>query len=143
MRIDFHSNVNQPLDYACRLVRKALAAQCRMMVCVQDENQLTQFDQLLWTFSVTDFLPHVIVKLVDQITVQRTPVLLTLALDEGVISLAQPNTILINLSESVPASFTQFERLIEIVSSVATQAGRERYRFYQQQGHQLNHINAK
>lgn len=145
MRIDFHSNVQQPLDYACRLIRKALAAQCRLLVCHQDENQLVEFDQLLWTFSATDFLPHVIFKHADQVSAERTPVWLALVSDVEVVNLVQPNTILLNLSESVPAHFAQFERLIEIVahSASATQAGRERYRFYQQQGYQLNHINAQ
>jgi DNA polymerase III subunit chi len=143
-RIDFHSNVQQPLDYACRLIRKALAAQCRLVVYHQDEHQLAQLDRLLWTFSATDFLPHVVLKSADQAITERTPVWLTLAPEE-VAGVVQPNTILLNLSERVPANFTQFERLIEIVpqSTSATQAGRERYRFYQQQGYQLNHINAK
>lgn len=150
-RIDFHSSVSNQLDYAYRLVRKALAAQCKLMVCHQDKDQLTQFDQLLWSFSSTDFLPHVVLNQGNHLLAQHTPVLLALASDADVFSLISEvgtnlhNEILINLSEAVPGNFAEFERLIEIVpqEEKSTQAGRERYRFYQQQGYQLNHIIAK
>jgi DNA polymerase-3 subunit chi len=145
-RIDFHSNVSNQLDYACRLVRKALAAQCRMVVRHQDPAQLAEFDELLWSFSASDFLPHTAAQNDANSIDSVTPVLLSLH--------QPPNTpvqpfahqqILLNLSTQVPADFTRFERLIEIVpqDTVATQSGRERYRFYQQQGYQLNHITAK
>ena len=153
-RIDFHSNVSNQLDYACRLVRKALAAQCKLIVRHQDEAQLAQFDQLLWTFSTTDFLPHVSLNKSPNEgrhpLASHTPVLLSLHDAEGVEQNGEQsefphNEILLNLSDKVPADFARFERLIEIVpqETQATQAGRERYRFYQQQGFQLNHINAK
>ena len=153
-RIDFHSSVSNQLDYACRLVRKALAAQCKLMVCHQDANQLAQFDQLLWAFSTTDFLPHVVLNKGTHLLAKKTPVLLALAGDAEVFGVRSEtstnqnenhNEILINLSDTVPANFAQFERLIEIVpqEEKSTQAGRERYRFYQQQGYQLNHIIAK
>lgn len=150
LRIDFHSKVSNQLDYACRLVRKALAAQCKLIVRHQDENQLKQFDQLLWEFSAADFLPHVVLKQDNLALAQHTPVILTLASDVDAFNLmseagVQCNEILINLSDTVPTNFAQFERLIEIVpqEEKSTQAGRERYRFYQQQGYQLNHIIAK
>lgn len=151
-RIDFHSNVSNQLDYACRLIRKALAAQCKLIVMHQDENQLAQFDQLLWEFSAADFLPHVVINQGSHPLAQYTPVLLTLVSDPMVSEMGvEHNEILINLSEQIPANFAQFARLIEIVpkevlaegTQEATQAGRNRYRFYQQQGYQLNHIIAK
>ena len=154
-RIDFHSSVSNQLDYACRLIRKALAAQCKLMVCHHDQNQLAQFDQLLWSFSTTDFLPHLALNEGNHLLARHTPVLLALASDAEVFSSISKtginhhkhlhNDILINLSETVPANFAQFERLIEIVpqEEKSTQAGRERYRFYQQHGYQLNHIIAK
>jgi len=137
-RIDFHSNVSSQLDYACRLTRKALSAGCRLVVRHQDQAQLDQFDQLLWSFSATDFLPHV--RATDALA-PITPVLLTLEDDPG----ADSSEILLNLSDRIPADFARFERLIEIVPQDpdATQAGRARYRQYQQQGYPLNHINAK
>jgi len=152
-RIDFHSNVGNQLDYTCRLIRKALAAQCKLIVCHQDQTQLAQLDQLLWAFSATDFLPHVALNGHGENAAQRrhhplahhTPVLLTLAANNEVATELPHNEILINLSATVPTDFSQFERLIEIVpqQEKSTHAGRERYRFYQQQGYRPNHINAK
>jgi DNA polymerase-3 subunit chi len=151
-RIDFHSNVSQPLDYACRLIRKALAANCKLIVCHQDQSQLAQLDQALWEFSATDFLPHLALNRDNYAMAQKTPVWLALANDLEVVALLaesgnQHSEIAVNLSLTVPAYFDHCQRLIEIVppptiAPEATQAGRERYRWYQQQGHQLNHINA-
>ncbi len=141
-RIDFHSNVSHPLEYACRLTRKALAAGCQLVVRHQDVAQRTEFDQLLWTFSDVDFLPHVAD---DHPLAGLTPVLLSIDTDPGAIPAYHHNDILLNLADRIPADFNRFERLIEIVPQdpESTQAGRERYRHYQQQGYPLNHINAK
>ncbi len=144
-RIDFHSNVSNQLDYACRLVRKALAANCRVTVRLESAEQLSQFDALLWAFSPSDFLPHVTLNEHGvHALAEHTPVLLTLPATEN--QGAQDNDqILLNLSTGVPADFTRFERLIEIVpqAEADTHAGRQRYRFYQQQGYPLNHIPVK
>jgi DNA polymerase-3 subunit chi len=138
-RIDFHSNVSNPLDYAGGLIRTALASQCKLIVRHQDENQLAQFDQLLWEFSATDFLPHVALNPSNLALAQQTPVLLTLASDIEIINLLLKaekecenlhNEMLINLSNTVPDNFAQFEHLIEIIpqetelTRSATQAGR-------------------
>ncbi|PRC92115.1 DNA polymerase III subunit chi [Solimicrobium silvestre] len=143
-RIDFHSNVSNQLDYACRLVRKALAAKCHLVVRHQNKEQLAQFNQLLWEFSATDFLPHVAIHEGPHPLTQHTPVLLSLDAESDIPESTHMQ-ILLNLSDQVPTDFARFERLIEIVpqAAQATQAGRERYRFYQQQGYQLNHIHAK
>jgi len=139
-RIDFHSNVGNQLDYACRLTRKALGAGCKLVVLHADAAQLAEFDQLLWSFSGPDFLPHVAVG--DRLA-NHTPVLLCVPGD-GTENVSH-REILLNLSAAVPDDFAQFERLIEIVpqDEQATQAGRQRYRHYQQQGFPLNHITAK
>jgi len=139
-RIDFHSNVSNQLEYACRLTRKALAAGCQLVVRHQNQTQLAEFDQLLWAFSETDFLPHVTVH--DPLA-RHTPVLLSLEAGNDSDSDYQHNQILLNLSDQIPADFARHERLIEIVPQESMQAGRERYRYYQQQGYQLNHITAK
>lgn len=141
-RIDFHSNVSNQLDYACRLTRKALAAGCKLVVRHQSEAQRAEFDQLLWAFSEFDFLPHVTM---PHHLAEYTPVLLSLEAENDAEVIYHHNEILLNLSDKIPADFAHFERLIEIVPQEAktTEAGRARYRYYQQHGFQLNHINAK
>lgn len=133
-RIDFHSNVPNKIAYACRLVRKARAANCRVVLFTADKADLMTLDQLLWTFSELDFLPHV---MVNDPLAATTPVILTDSDNEDL----PHHQILINLSAGTPAHFARFERMFEIVSCDDTDkaAGRERYRFYQQRGYPLTH----
>jgi DNA polymerase-3 subunit chi len=133
-RIDFHSNVPDKIGYACRLVRKAHAADCRVVLFAQDRAQLAALDQALWTFSELDFLPHVAA---DDAWAAQTPIVLT-ANDQQPLPHHQ---ILINLSPNTPNHFAQFERMLEIVSTETADAsaGRERYRFYKQRGYPLTH----
>jgi DNA polymerase-3 subunit chi len=132
-RIDFHSKVADKISYTCRLVRKARAADCQIVIFTDDQEQLKALDEALWTFSDRDFLPHV---MAGDAFAAQTPIILTS--DDRVLPHHQ---VLINLSTSTPAQFAQFERMLEIVSTNADDAaaGRERYRSYQQRGYQLTH----
>jgi DNA polymerase-3 subunit chi len=134
-RIDFHSNVPDKIAYACRLVRKARAANCLIVMFTDDRRQLAALDEALWTFSDLDFVPHV---MADNTLAAQTPVILS-ASDTADLPHHQ---ILVNLSTAAPAHFARFERLFEIVSSedADKSAGRERYRFYQQRGYPLTHF---
>lgn len=133
-RIDFHSNVPDKIAYSCRLVRKARAANCNIVLFAGDRNALNTLDQLLWTFSELEFLPHVVAG--DPLA-GSTPIILT---DNEQAELPH-HQVLINLSQTTPAHFARFERMFEIVSSDDADklAGRERYRFYQQRGYPLTH----
>ncbi len=141
-RIDFHSNVPDKINYTCRLIRKARAANCRVIVYESDPSQLDMLNEALWTFSETDFLPHV---MLNAPLMEQTPVILT-----GDDRAKFPHhELLINLTRSVPGDLSRFERIIEVISSDPqdTLAGRERYRHYQQQSQQqgltLTHTIAK
>ncbi|CAN5373618.1 DNA polymerase III subunit chi [soil metagenome] len=137
-RIDFYSNVPDKINYACRLVRKACAANCRVVLLSKDTAELTQLDEALWTFSQADFLPHVIA---GDVLAERTPIVLSA---DDAIEFPH-HQILINLSDRTPDHFARFERLIEVVSAddADKSAGRERYRFYQQRGYALTHFVAE
>jgi DNA polymerase-3 subunit chi len=137
-RIDFHSNVPNKIAYACRLVRKARAANCQIVMFNNDRSQLAALDEALWTFSDLDFLPHVMAG--DPLAGQ-TPIILT---DNDTADLPH-HQILVNLSTDSPGHFARFERMFEIVSADEADklAGRERYRFYQQRGYPLTHFIAE
>ncbi len=134
-RIDFHSNVPDKIAYSCRLVRKARAANCRIVLLVGDRAGLMTLDQALWTFSELDFVPHV---LAGDPLAATTPVVL---IDSDAAELPH-HQVLINLSANTPAHFARFERMFEIISAddADKAAGRERYRFYQQRGYPLTHF---
>ncbi len=137
-RIDFHSNVADKIHYTCRLIRKARAADCRIIVFDNDRAQLDLLNEALWTFSESDFLPHV---LIDDPLVAQTPIILT----ENDQAVFPHHELLINLTQIVPNDFSKFARIIEVIATGQqdTLAGRERYRHYQQQGISLTHITAK
>lgn len=137
-RIDFHSNVPSKIAYACRLVRKARAANCQIVIRTDGHEDLASLDQALWTFSDQDFLPHV---MASDALAHMTPVILT---DSDEVALPH-HQILINLSPVTPSNFARFERMFEIISTedADKQLGRERYRFYQQRGYPLTHFVAE
>lgn len=134
-RIDFYSNIDNPIVYTCRLARKVRAAKSSLVIFSDDRQLLLQLDKTLWTFSELDFLPHV---MSSHPLAAQTPIVLT---DNDALDLPH-HQILINLSRVVPQCLAQFERVLEIISLDETDksAGRERYRFYQQQGYSLTHF---
>jgi DNA polymerase-3 subunit chi len=136
-RIDFHTNVPDKVAYACRLVRKAWAANNRVVLMTEDSAQLAELNATMWDFSATDYLPHVLIT--DELAAQ-TPILLTDS-DEAEL----PHThkeLLVNLSRRAPSQMTQFARMIEVISSQEDDAaaGRKRYVAYKQQDYPLTHF---
>lgn len=136
-RIDFHSNVPNKIAYACRLTRKARAANCQIVLLTKDRQDLMTLDQALWTFSELEFLPHV---MAGDPLAASTPIILT---DSHEAELPH-HQVLVNLSAATPPHFARFERMIEIISAddEDRSAGRARYRFYQQRGYPLTHFDA-
>lgn len=134
-RVDFHSKVPDKIAYACRLVRKARAADMKVVLFAADRAQLAALDEALWTFSEQDFVPHVMAG--DELAAM-TPVIL--AHDAG--QELPHHQVLVNLSRETPAHFARFERMFEVVSTDEDDllAGRERYRQYQQRGYPLTHF---
>lgn len=134
-RIDFHSSVPDQLGYACRLVRKARAANWRVVLLTKDRTELMALDERLWTFSELDFIPHV---QANDPLATNTPVILTDSDDAEL----PHHQILVNLSARTPTHFARFERMFEIISADEADkiAGRERYRHYQQRGYPLTHF---
>jgi DNA polymerase-3 subunit chi len=134
-RIDFHTNVPDKIAYACRLVRKALAAKNKIVMLTDDATQLAELDAALWEFSSVDFLPHVPA---SDALAASTPIIL---IDNDEADL--PHTeLLVNLSRRAPNNVGQFERMIEVISSNEEDAaaGRKRYVAYKQQDYPLTHF---
>ena len=134
--IEFHANADDKLHYSCRLIRKAVRSGAKAVV-VAEADTLMQLDQLLWSYSNTEFLPHC---LADSLKTTRTasPVLLVEQLTGPVTELAS-DSVLINLGQQVPVNFERFERLIEIASGHAEdrQAALGRWKYYKDRGYAL------
>jgi DNA polymerase-3 subunit chi len=133
-RIDFHFNVDHRVHYACRVTRKARAANKRIVVYARSAERLSQYDSALWTFSALDFLPHVHV---GSPLAAATPILL--AFDSAT---APASDVLLTLDDDTPPDFTalfaRYERVIEVVSRDEADRARARSRFktYREKGFQ-------
>lgn len=140
--VEFHTGVDEPLVFACRLLRKAYRRGVRVVVTAPPA-LLARLDRELWTFDERDFVPHV--RCASGAAVPRTADRTLIWLVDGEPPADAPS-VLVNLGASRVAEPERFERIIEIVSDDADdlQAGRLRWRDYQQLGlplkrHPLNH----
>jgi len=134
--VEFHFNVGDKLDYSCRLLRKAHAGGAKLLVTA-DSVMLAQLDQMLWTLSATEFLPHCRSDAPPATLALSAIVLAASALEPDLEGRAMG--VLVNLGQDVPQGFESFERFIEIVSSAPDdrQAGRQRWNHYKQRGYAL------
>lgn len=131
-RIDFHLNVEDHLQYICRLVRKAFSQGLKVVCFSSDMNRLRELDDLLWTFSEDAFLPHV---MTGHAQIHETPIILTHQVED-----IRHYDLLINLDDDCPSFFARFDRLVEIVGTDEShkKLARDRYRFYKDRGYPLN-----
>lgn len=147
-RIDFHSNVNDKLEYACRLTRKIWSTTpagqaVRRIVMVGEKSDLKKLDELLWIFSRTDFLPHCFI---DDEAAAETPIVLTDDFASTSLANIPHADVLIHLGmrmpQDVPALAARFPRIVEVVAVNETErlAGRERYKAYRDLGHELHNF---
>lgn len=111
----------------CRLTEKAWELGHRIYIHAPE--RAPQLDALLWTFRDDAFLPHA---LADD------DAYAPIVIGDGDEPL-DTRYLLLNLSPSVPAFFSRFERVAEIVNDDASirEAGRERFRFYRDRGYSL------
>lgn len=134
-RIDFAFGAPDRLRMACEVAGKQFAAGRPLLVYTQDAARLAKFDSLLWGYSATAFIPHVMAD--DPLAVQ-TPILLSQAITDPFL-LTRPGCWLLNLDLQIPPHAEQFERILEIVSGhdEDKRAARERWRQYQAAGHDV------
>jgi len=134
-QVDFYIlQTPNPLEkerLACKLAEKAWQQNYRVFIYAESSTHAQQLDNLLWTFRQDSFVPHEI--LVD--SVQST---MPIYIGYGS-RIATEMTALINLTDTVPDFFFQYQRIAEIVENTETakSSGRERYRFYRDKGLEL------
>ena len=131
-QVDFYVQVDDKHETVRKLCTKALAAKARLIVWTADLATNQRLSRLLWCVPSTSFLPHCFSA--DPLSPQ-TPIILAC---EG--EAFAHDQILINLRAEVPAFFSRFERLIEIVSADDDEdkrLARERFRYYRDRGYEL------
>jgi DNA polymerase-3 subunit chi len=117
------------MQFVCRLAEKIFKDGHQVYINAASEQQLRQLDDLLWSFRQGSFLPHAVYKSNGQ---ETTPILLGHATEPD-----GPSDVLVNLAEDIPAFFSRYSRVTELVSGDDEQrdAARTRYRFYKDRGY--------
>lgn len=134
-QINFYSGSVNKLTTACRLCAKAVQQGLRVIVYTPDQSLIEKFDQLLWTFSTTSFIPHC--RNDDEVSlVEQTPVILSNRIEADTTF-----DVLLNLHHQPPPCYTEFKKIIEITdtSDEDKSAARERYRCYKNAGFDIHH----
>jgi DNA polymerase III subunit chi len=137
--VEFHTGVEEPVPFVCRLLRKAVRSGARVWVTAPAAT-LAELDRSLWTFEERDFLPHVRMPGASAAVAQRTP--LWLSTDCGGTSMVSgAPRLLVNLGAQAPADLGHLDRLIEVVAADAdgAQSGRDRWRAYKAAGLNVVH----
>ncbi len=131
--VAFHFNVPDKLAYACRLLRKILRRDARVVVQAGPE-LLEPLDRALWALAPHEFLPHCLASAAPAV------------LAASPIVLAQPGEpvphqdVLVNLGHDVPPGFGSYARLIEVVSRDDMddrERARSRWKHYKTRGYAL------
>jgi DNA polymerase-3 subunit chi len=134
MKIDFYilSQTDLQADwlFACKLVEKAYEKGHQIYIHCNNQQDAFEFDELLWQFNPSSFIPHHI-----QGEGPKPPPPVQIGYEDKP---SHIRDILINLSDSIPKQFLQFQRVCEIVREDEQQKRikREHYKFYQ--GHQFS-----
>jgi DNA polymerase-3 subunit chi len=137
-RIDFYilsERAGDRLLFTCRLADKIYTQGHALYIHTASQEQAVQLDELLWTFSPGNFLPHDLHQPAHgapiQIGYADNPFTDTDAAGDG--------QVLINLADHVPLFFSRYARVAEIVDphEARKAAGRERFRFYRERGYAL------
>ena len=147
-QIDFYilstDSSDSRLRFICRITEKAMRAKNHVFINLTNEEDAHHLNQLLWTFSQGSFIPHA---LIDQepATPPVEPVIIGLNLEQiendGIYQAKNNWDLMINLAPHVPAFFSRYTRVVEVVDSESTRKheGRDRYRFYKDRGYTLKH----
>ena len=118
--------------FACRLTEKAWRLGHRVYLLAPDQSSANQLDELLWTFSQGSFVPHAVCR-------QEADVDLHSVLIGHTEPPARLSDVLISLAAEVPAWFSRFTRVAEMVGASEDDKthARERFRFYRERGYPL------
>lgn len=117
------------LDFACKLIEKIYRAGQFCYVLTNTIEQAAVLDKQLWTFRAGSFIPH-------QIDNGAAPEYQQTVLIGGSAIPEDRQNLIVNLSDNPPDVTPKTERILEILdnSESCKQAGRQRYRHYQQLG---------
>jgi len=136
-RIDFYvQNQANQIAYErliCKITEKAWQNQHEIFLLCSNTEQLNRFDELLWTFSATSFIPHSPIcdgdgdgdgKVVILSSERKT---------------LRNHEVLINLTTDVPEHAGKFIRVIESTgyNEAMREDARKKYKYYKDRGYPI------
>lgn len=130
-QIDFYisnaTTLDQRLVLACRLADKAYRSGHKVYVHCASDAQAQQLDDLLWTFQPSSFVPHAL----STTALSDSPVGIGSGQQHG-----NSGDVLINLDNAVPANFSNYARVLEVVvqDEQVLDITRQHWRQYKQAG---------
>ena len=134
-RVDFYVSNNSTekaqSQLACRLAEKAYSLKHKIYIHTNSQEETEHLDRFMWLYSAGSFLPHCPY---GAKSMAETPIII--GHDHAP---EQDTDILINLSAQVPAFYSRFDRVVELVSGNETtrQQAREHYKHYRDRGYQV------
>lgn len=136
-RVDFYvlagADPVARLRFACRLVEKAYLRAHRVTVRFDPGGEATAFDDLLWTFADRSFVPH------ERLPADGAPggrLVSAVLISDSESAEPDDSDLLVNLAAGVPAGYQSYPRIAEVIDGdgARRQLGRDRFRFYRDQG---------
>lgn len=123
------------LRYACRIALKAYTQGLKVYLQTASPEQSEQLDGLLWTFSQGSFMPHKIANNGAE-NWQHFPVQLGDTLNDNASDDNDLADLLICLTNDVTQAHAKFKRIADLTTSDPAEktAGRNRFRYYREQG---------
>jgi len=136
-RITFYllpdSDLAAKYRFVCRLAVRALQDGLRVHIRTASREAAATLDEMMWSWPENRFVPHELAETAPAGD-GAAPVL---------IGAAEPSPgadhLLVNLGDDIPAFFSRFERVAEVVTAPERAAGRLRYRHYRERGYPLFH----
>jgi DNA polymerase-3 subunit chi len=134
-RIDFYiladDTAEKRLTFACRLIDKAQKLGNQVYVACESEAQAKSLSEQLWSFQPESFTAH------DVEAQPQRQSKVHLGWDDDA---THHHGVMVNLRGNVPATFSRFERLTEIVSQEpeVLEKTRQNYSFYRERGYPIN-----
>ncbi|HHJ38278.1 MAG: hypothetical protein AXA67_13920 [Methylothermaceae bacteria B42] len=136
-RVDFYLLPGQDPHtrraYACRIAEKAYRTGHKVFILAADDTEAKILDDLLWTFRQGSFIPHILAE-----NYPNDPMVpIVIGTSEAPESFDE---LLINLNPNPPENWQQIHRIAEVINEVPEirQAGRKKYRIYQEQEAELH-----
>ena len=133
-QIFFYHSAADRIAAAAALIGKAYLQRKALLVYAPDPEVSSTLDRHLWMHPPTGFVPHV---RSNSPLAAETPVLIADNLESP-----SQHERLFNLSSEIPAGFSRFTSVIEVVGRHDAErlAGRERVKFYKDRGYEIKYF---